>query len=438
MKKIFFVLLLCVVSLLPSRALAQSIFDEQQVIVWEIFANNLRNVSPASKEEMRTTLINAFQTSKNYEVFECSIDDIKNHIKIMGWRDDPKNRVKAAKKLYPEVDYIIFPEVKVSNNSDYANEVEVILEADMYDVSIGKFVRSENVYTPADLQAMPDAYAKLLSKLLGESITPTDFVEPEDVQTPMSTTNTQPFDGYIENVGGLNIKMIRVEGGTFTMGATPEQGDNFDSDERPIHDVALSEFYISECEITQAQWKAIMGTSIQKQRDEVSQYANLYGDGNTYPMYYVSYYEALEFCEKLSKITGREYTLPTEAQWEYAARGGKYHSKYKFSGYNQIGLVGWYKSNSNATSHPVGRLRANKLGIRDMTGNVWEWCLDFYYKYTLDFQKDPVGSSSSSSRAIIRGGSYGKSADECRISYRMNAEPTKRDQYIGFRIVCIP
>ena len=437
MKKIFFVILLCVVSLLPSRALAQSIFGEQQVIVWEIFANNLRNVSPASKEEMRTTLINAFQTSKNYEVFECSIDDIKNYIKIKGWRDEPKNRIKAAKELYPEVDYIIFPAVKISDNNDYANEVEVILEANMYDISVGRLYRSKNVSTPANLQAMPDAYAKLLSQLLGETITPTDFVEPEDVQTPMSTTNTQPFDGYIENVGGLNIKMIRVEGGTFTMGATPEQGDNFDSDERPIHDVALSEFYISECEITQAQWKAIMGTSIQKQRDEVSQYANLYGDGNTYPMYYVSYYEALEFCEKLSKITGREYTLPTEAQWEYAARGGKHHSKYKFSGYNQIGLVGWYKSNSNATSHPVGRLRANKLGIRDMTGNVWEWCLDFYYKYTLDFQKDPVGSSSSS-RAIIRGGSYGKSADECRISYRMNAEPTKRDQYIGFRIVCIP
>lgn len=175
---------------------------------------------------------------------------------------------------------------------------------------------------------------------------------------------------FVETAAGLNMKMVYVEGGTFLMGATAEQGSEGEDDEQVIRRVRLDSYYIGECEVTQAQWEKVMGTSIQQQRNKADSSWPLRGTGPDYPMYYVSWEEAQAFCQELSRMTGRTYCLPTEAQWEYAARGGKKAEGTKYSGSWSIDAVAWYSSNSGSSTHPVKNKRANGLGLYDMSGNV--------------------------------------------------------------------
>lgn len=434
MKKHTIILLLSAIVLFPTFATAQ-FFENDKVVVWDIKDDIVgKTVHESTKEEIRISMVSAFANSDNYEAFNIVSGEIKSYAEYK-YGKGPKNIAKAIRDKYPNVDYVIFTTIKMLEHSDAAEKNKIMLSSDFFDVQELKSYRAAYVEMPTDLRAIPGACAELLSKLLLEEISAPETPMQYDPATS-STVSSQPFDGYIETAYGLNMKMIRVEGGTFTMGATSEQGDDFYDDERPTHDVELSEYYISECEITQAQWKAIMSNTIAKQRDKVNPSAELYGVGANYPMYFVSYFDALDFCKRLSQITGRVYTLPTEAQWEYAARGGKYSRKYKYSGFNQIGIVAWHKGNSASSTHPVGQLRGNELGIKDMTGNVWEWCRDYYQPYTYEFQKDPTCGSGKT--VVLRGGSFGKVDIECRVSYRLNAYPSKRDMFIGFRVVCLP
>ena len=215
-------------------------------------------------------------------------------------------------------------------------------------------------------------------------------------------------------------EMVFVEGGTFLMGVT------------------VSDFYISKYEITQGQWEAIMGTSIRQQRDKANPFHPICGEGSNYPMYYVSWNEVQEFISRLNSLTGKQYRLPTEAEWEYAARGGNKSKGYKYSGSNVIEQVAWYKISDNYDlAHPVGSKQPNELGIYDMSGNVWEWCCDWYGTYGSDSQTNPVGPGSGSTRAC-RGGSWGVIATQCRVSYRFNLNTTdvRGGNDLGFRLVC--
>ena len=230
---------------------------------------------------------------------------------------------------------------------------------------------------------------------------------------------------FVETVKGLNMKMIFVEGGTFQMGATSEQGSDVDSDEKPAHSVTLDSYYIAETEVTQAQWRAIMGTN-----------PSNWSDDNR-PVENVSWDDAQEFCRKLSQLTGKRYTLPTEAQWEYAARGGRKSKSYKYSGSNTINDVAWYDSNSSHTTHSVKQKQPNELGLYDMSGNVWERCSDWYGSYSSSSQTNPTGPSSGSYR-VLRGGSWNHYAWNCRVSDRGNADPSYSGYDVGFRLVCIP
>ena len=234
-----------------------------------------------------------------------------------------------------------------------------------------------------------------------------------------STPRQTPSSGS-SNIAGF--EMVYVNGGTFTMGATAEQGSDVDSNEKPTHSVTVSDFYIGKYEVTQAQWRAVMGSNP----------SNFTGDN--YPVEDVSWNDVQEFIEKLNAQTGKNFRLPTEAEWEYAARGGNKSKSYKYSGSNIIGDVGWYKDNARG-AHPVGQKAPNELGIYDMTGNVWEWCQDRYGDYSSSSQTNPTGPSSGYNH-IMRGGSWCYYAKYCHISRRSQNGPKIHMAGGGFRLAC--
>ena len=232
-------------------------------------------------------------------------------------------------------------------------------------------------------------------------------------------------------------EMIKVSGGTFRMGCTQEQQGSCDDDESPLHSVTVSSFQIGKYEITQGQWKLIMGTTIRQQRDKAGSDYSIYkivGEGDNYPMYYVSWDEAQAFISRLNAATGKSYRLPTEAEWEYAARGGNRSQGYKYSGSNNLYDVAWFTDNSGGQTHPVGTKKANELGIYDMSGNVLEWCLDWYGSYSASPQQDPVGAGRGSHR-VFRGGSWYNDAGYCRVALRCGNSPGNRSRALGFRVV---
>ena len=222
-----------------------------------------------------------------------------------------------------------------------------------------------------------------------------------------------------------NIEMVFVKGGTFTMGATAEQGSDVYSDEKPTHSVTVSDFYIGKYEVTQAQWRAVMGSNPS------------YFKGDNLPVEQVTWNDVQEFIKKLNAQTGKRFRLPTEAEWEYAARGGNQSKGYKYSGSNNISEVAWYKDNSNSKTHPVGQKTPNELGIYDMSGNVYEWCQDWYGDYSSSSQTNPTGPSSGSYR-VKRGSCWYYSARSCRVSNRGSNIPDSRSGSSGFRLVCLP
>lgn len=241
-----------------------------------------------------------------------------------------------------------------------------------------------------------------------------------------STSPDGQRDEYVELANcGLNMRMVYVEGGTFDMGATEEQNVSADTDEKPVHTVTLNSFYIAESEVTQAQWCKIMGSNPSHFK------------GDSRPVENVNWYEAKEFCIKLSKITGKKYTLPTEAQWEYAARGGIKHTGYVYSGSDNLDEVAWYDLNCQGETCPIKQKQPNELGLYDMSGNVYEWCLDYYGKYASSSQYEPSGAKSGRFR-VLRGGSWFYGNQYCRVSFRSNKTPESRESNRGFRVVCLP
>ncbi len=251
-----------------------------------------------------------------------------------------------------------------------------------------------------------------------------------------NTLTNNDSRNFTETTMGLNIKMIYVEAGDFLMGCTFEQGYDCNNDEQEVRKVSLNGFYISAFEVTQSQWKKVMGTSVDEQKS-LAGYNRIYGIGSDYPMYYISWNDAIEFCERLSMKTGKKYTLPTEAQWEYAARGGRYGQDTKYSGGKTINNVVWTSQNSQGTTHPCGKKQANELGIYDMSGNIAEWCADWYGDYDTEDTSNPTGIEYGTFK-VLRGGSWDSSITKCRVTSRGCDKPHARHYTYGFRIVCVP
>ena len=220
-----------------------------------------------------------------------------------------------------------------------------------------------------------------------------------------------PTKGSIITVNGVAFNMVKVSGGTFQMGATSEQGSDAESDEKPVHQVTLSDYYIGETEVTQELWQAVMGSNP----------SGFTGSG-LLPVERVSWDDCQTFITKLNALTGMQFRLPTEAEWEFAARGGNSSQGYKYSGSNNIVDVAWYTKNSNSKTHEVGTKAPNELGLYDMSGNVWEWWQDWYDYYSSSAQTNPTGPTSGYHH-MHRGGSWYGSAGNCRVSRRKFITP---------------
>ena len=243
------------------------------------------------------------------------------------------------------------------------------------------------------------------------------------------------------SVNGVSFKMIFVQGGTFQMGSN-------DKDEcdcvRPVHDVTVSSFYMGEFEVTQELFGKVMGTTIYQQRDKANTKYRMAGVGSYYPMYYVSYNEVQEFCRQLNQLlvdqlpTGYRFALPSEAEWEYAARGGNKSRQNNFAGSNDVAEVAFYEENADESTHVVGSKSPNELGLYDMSGNVGEWCED---NYSSTFYKDnhnwinPVNIDKGNSH-VVRGCSFFTSALGCHVSWRFQGSDSRASD-VGFRLALV-
>ena len=241
---------------------------------------------------------------------------------------------------------------------------------------------------------------------------------PEDIELPIIT----PLESSkTYTVNGVSFTMIGVEGGTFVMGSLDDDNDAYNS-EKPAHLVTLSSYYIGETEVTQALWQAVMGDNPSSFRGDMQR-----------PIECVSWGECQTFISRLNELTGENFCLPTEAEWEYAARGGKKSRGYKYSGSNNIGKVAWYRSNTPGKTNAVKTKQPNELGIYDMSGNVYEWCSDWYGEYSSSAQTDPTGHSSSSNR-VLRGGSWFNDERDCRVACRTYRSPASKGNDYGLRL----
>ena len=254
----------------------------------------------------------------------------------------------------------------------------------------------------------------------------TQNVTNQSLDSQQSTPQTYPtVSGNTITIpvkDGISIDMVRVEAGTFTMGATREMKKPND-DEKPTHQVTLTnDYYIGKYEVTQALWQAVMGNNPS------------YFKGDNLPVERVSWDDCQDFLSKLNRITGKTFRLPTEAEWEYAARGGKKSRGYQYSGSKNLSDVAWYKDNGGSKTHAVGTKQPNLLGIYDMSGNVYEWCQDRYGEYNSSSQVNPTGANSGYSR-VFRGGNCFRYARYCRSSCRYNNTPGYRFYNLGLRLV---
>ena len=249
---------------------------------------------------------------------------------------------------------------------------------------------------------------------------PDDLHKPHpQTQKPVDTPKPPPqsASGKDFTEPQYGIEMVYVKGGTFMMGATPEQGGGCEDNEKPAHEVTLINFYIGKYPVTQTQWKAVMNNNPS------------HFDGDDRPVEQVGWHDAIEFIKKLNQNTGKNYRLPMEAEWEYAARGGNQSRGYKYSGSNDIEEVAWYSGNSGRNTHPVGTKKANELGIYDMSGNVFEWVNDSYWSYSGGLQTIHTGGS----LLVGRGGSWRSGAGYARVSYRYGDPGLCYDNF-GFRL----
>lgn len=429
----YFITLLCLAYVLILPAQKKIALLEPRVGTGSTAVNGLEKAMVRGELRKAIVNINGFDA-----VTRADIDQVMEELDFQRTGMVSQNQIKQIGEL-EAADYICVSTVTKSDSEFYVEAYLIHLETGTISNPASQYGELIN----GKLANMMPACQALAKELLGGNALEKNMPVRHASLTNKNNLNHQ--SNYIETARGIDMKMIWVENGAFQMGCTPEQSPCEDN-ENNMQQVTMSGFYIAMLEVSQSQWEKVMGTSVCQQRDKangtfdpaqsylekmirgmVNKNNNnfaLKGVGANYPMYYVNWEEANEFCRMLSNITGKKYTLPTEAQWEYAARGGKSVDNTKFPGSNMIDVVAWYGENyENGSTHSCGTKQPNELGLYDMAGNVWEWCSDRY--------------NDSSSR-VARGGSWNHSANSCRISARYDYLPHIRNNMLGFRVVCIP
>jgi formylglycine-generating enzyme required for sulfatase activity len=297
---------------------------------------------------------------------------------------------------------------QVNSEFDKGDDIEVTVERSSAAIML-VLDCSSSLQSDGDKFTEMKTHVKAFIETLAAAM---DDVDPGTSPNP----DPQPGNGQTYTVNGVSFTMIPVEGGTFQMGSTT----GYDI-EKPVHQVTLSSFSIGQTEVTQELWQAVMGSNPS------------YSSGSKRPVEQVSWNDCRTFITKLNQLTGKTFRLPTEAEWEYAARGGNKSKGYVYSGSNEIDDVAWYNDNSGNTTHNVATKSPNELGIYDMSGNVWEWCQDWYGSYSSGSQTNPTGPTSGSYR-VRRGGCWGNAASGCRVALRDYRTPTNSSDYLGLRL----
>ncbi len=397
------------------------------------------------------------QGERKYDIFishstkdEKTIEDLCHYLEernlhcFVAYRDVPKGKDwgEYIVNAIEDCKVFVYIHTQASNKSkETTRELNLAFEAECLVIPF----RIENIeYIKAKkyrltninwLDAFPgnpeDYFGELFERIkpyFPDRIQEGDDVEPQRRKTELKKKELeeQQREGrekiQIFNIKGVEFKMLRVEGGTFQMGATSEQDYDAWEKEKPVHSVTLSDYYIGQTQVTQELWEAVMGSN-----------PSYFKGNNQCPVEKVSWDDCQEFIKKLNRLTGKNFRLPTEAEWEYAARGGNKSKGYKYSGSNDADAVAWYYDNSGSKTHPVATKQANELGLYDMSGNVWEWCQDCYGDYTSRSQSNPKGANTGSFR-VLRGGSWGYYARYVRVSNRISDTSDSRNGILGLRL----
>jgi len=282
----------------------------------------------------------------------------------------------------------------------------------------GKTYKSSDLHVEGDVGKVRTGRGKRISWNILQ-----DF--PRGFRGAVDWELTTGGDAFTDVTTGMSF--VFVKGGCYQMGDTFGGGDG---DEKPVHEVCVDDFYIGKYEVTQGQWQRIMGSN-------PSHFSSC---GDNCPVENVSWRDVQEFIRKLNNQSGKRYRLPTEAEWEYAARSGGKREKWSgTSDGSSLGDYAWYDANSGGQTHPVGQKRPNGLGLHDMSGNVWEWCQDWYGRnYYSSSGRDNPGGPSSGSHRVIRGGSWNSDAADARAAFRNRYIPVIRDSFLGFRLALPP
>ena len=318
--------------------------------------------------------------------------------------------------LFAEADFVNLAQcsvVKEVSKLNYDPNLQRLYALFLISLSEGSLERCEN-----RLMLLPPPKADFALHRFTE---PKPAMTPQTPSAPVSQAGLSTFSDLAIDVNGVQFRIKYVEGGTFMMGASGDDSEALD-DEKPAHKVTLDSYYIAETLVTQELWQAVMGNNPSKFKGDIHR-----------PVETVSWNDCQEFIKKLNRLTGKKFSLPTEAQWEYAARGGMKSKGYKFSGSNNLGVVAWYDGNSGSETHPVAQKQPNELGLYDMTGNVWEWCQDWYRAYSSIAQNNPQGPGSGDYR-VLRGDCWRNDSGYCRVSYRNFNNPDCRYYYFGLRL----
>lgn len=358
---------------------------------------------------------------------EAFIGVKKYYLKNLNWIDAFPNPADCFQSLYESVTKLLKTEpIKISLESITLIE-ENQLQKEREDLERLKNQLEDNKLRQelARLKSEKD----LLQQELNDSREVQGTVKKDDKHdlqiisvsksSKVKLDNTSKNLNITETVNGVNFDMIFVKGGTFLMGSPPIEKER-SSDEQQ-HSVKLHDFYIGKTVVTQALWETIMGSNPS------------YFKGENRPVENVSWNDCQKFITILNHLTGKGYRLPTEAEWEYAARGGSHSKSYKYSGSNSLDKVAWYDNNCDSKTHSVSTKNANELGIYDMSGNVWEWCQDRYGSYDMFQHANPIGPKFGS-RCVCRGGGWRNGLQGCRVAFRYYNFRGFSDFNLGLRL----